>query len=53
MYAIQCCIRCSALEHGHTGYGDRYLCVVCHGQGWRVDAGGNLYQAKAGPQEEP
>ena len=43
-YAMQCCVRCSTLEDGHTGPGDRYLCAKCHGAGWRVAAGGSLYQ---------
>jgi hypothetical protein len=43
-YALQCCVRCSTLEDGHTGPGDRYLCRTCHRAGWRVDAGGNLSQ---------
>jgi len=46
-YAIQCCIRCSALEDGHTGPGDRYLCGSCYRAGWRVDCGGNLSQVQS------
>jgi len=41
-YAIQCCIRCNALEKGHTGPADKYLCSSCYGAGWRVDSVGNL-----------
>jgi len=43
-YAIQCCVRCSTLEDGHTDPGDRYLCHKCHVAGWRVEACGSLYQ---------
>lgn len=46
-YGIQCCVRCSTLEHGHTGYGNRYICTDCHRVGWRVDAGGNISQSGA------
>lgn len=48
-YGIQSCVRCGTMEHGHTGYGDRYICSACAREGWRVDAGGNLY---ATPSEE-
>jgi hypothetical protein len=45
-YAIQCCVRCSALEHGHTGPGDCYLCSTCYRAGFRVAAGGSLFQVE-------
>ena len=47
-YALQCCVRCGALEHGHTGPADRYVCADCYGAGWRVNAGGNLSQVEIG-----
>lgn len=43
-HALQCCVRCGELEHGYTGVGDRYLCGKCRTAGWRVAAGGSLYQ---------
>jgi hypothetical protein len=45
-YAIQCCTRCGALEHGHTGPADRYLCSSCYREGNRIDGVGNLYQVE-------
>lgn len=43
-YALQCCVRCGNLEHGHTGPADRYLCGTCHRAGFRVDLGGTIHQ---------
>jgi len=46
-HALQCCVRCGELEPGHTGAGDRYLCSTCRAAGWRVAAGGSLYQVES------
>lgn len=43
-YALQCCTRCGALEKGHTGPADRYLCSTCRAAGWRQDSLGYVYQ---------